>query len=69
MRLTWVSGDKESQEVRYGAGKSQKSQVATFTQDDMCGKVLFGIICFHEKLSLKTLIRVVWFAGKFQVLP
>lgn len=40
MRLTWVSGDKEPQEVRYGAGKSQQSQVTTFTQDDMCGSTI-----------------------------
>ncbi|KAJ9558213.1 hypothetical protein OSB04_012827 [Centaurea solstitialis] len=36
MRLTWVSGDNNPQHVQYGDGKSQASQVATFTQDDMC---------------------------------
>ncbi|XP_052172070.1 nucleotide pyrophosphatase/phosphodiesterase-like [Diospyros lotus] len=36
MRVTWVSGDKEAQQVRYGEdGKSKKSQVSTFSQDDM----------------------------------
>ena len=37
MRLTWVSGDKEPQQVQY-EGKSEGSEVVTFTQDDMCGK-------------------------------
>ncbi|XP_021887436.1 probable inactive purple acid phosphatase 27 [Carica papaya] len=37
MRLTWVSGDKEPQQVRYGDGKSEISQVTTFTQKDMSG--------------------------------
>ncbi|CAO2166715.1 unnamed protein product [Urochloa humidicola] len=36
MRLTWVSGDGRPQQVQYGAGKSAASQVATFTQKDMC---------------------------------
>lgn len=41
MRITWVSGDKEPQEVQYGDGKSQTSEVSTFSQDDMCtGNVL-----------------------------
>ncbi|KAF5189822.1 Purple acid phosphatase [Thalictrum thalictroides] len=36
MKLTWVSGDNNPQQVQYGDGKSQTSQVATFTQNDMC---------------------------------
>ncbi|XP_071718869.1 nucleotide pyrophosphatase/phosphodiesterase-like [Rutidosis leptorrhynchoides] len=40
MRLTWVSGDKAPQQVQYGDGKSQYSQVETFTQDDMCSSKL-----------------------------
>ncbi|KAK9283328.1 hypothetical protein L1049_011567 [Liquidambar formosana] len=36
MRLTWVSGDKEPQQVQYGDGKSQASEVTTFSQDKMC---------------------------------
>ncbi|KAK9283452.1 hypothetical protein L1049_011696 [Liquidambar formosana] len=36
MRLTWVSGDKEPQQVQYGDGKSQASEVTTFSQDNMC---------------------------------
>ncbi|KAG2592319.1 hypothetical protein PVAP13_5NG551200 [Panicum virgatum] len=36
MRLTWVSGDGRPQQVQYGAGKSAASQIATFTQKDMC---------------------------------
>ncbi|XP_024042108.1 probable inactive purple acid phosphatase 1 [Citrus clementina] len=36
MRVTWVSGDKEPQQVQYGDGKSETSKVTTFTQDDMC---------------------------------
>ncbi|KAG6630331.1 hypothetical protein CIPAW_13G010400 [Carya illinoinensis] len=35
MRLTWVSGDKAPQQVQYGDGKIQISQVTTFSQDDM----------------------------------
>lgn len=37
MRVTWVSGSIEPQQVQYGNGKSATSAVATFTQDDMCG--------------------------------
>uniref|UniRef100_A0A2N9EWZ4 Purple acid phosphatase n=1 Tax=Fagus sylvatica TaxID=28930 RepID=A0A2N9EWZ4_FAGSY len=40
MRLTWVSGDKEPQQVQYGDRKRQTSEVTTFTQDDMCSSVL-----------------------------
>ncbi|XP_031284818.1 probable inactive purple acid phosphatase 27 [Pistacia vera] len=40
MRLTWVSGDKEPQKVQYGDGKSETSQVSTFSQDDMCSSTL-----------------------------
>uniref|UniRef100_A0A2N9EWH6 Purple acid phosphatase n=2 Tax=Fagus sylvatica TaxID=28930 RepID=A0A2N9EWH6_FAGSY len=36
VRLTWVSGDKESQQVQYGNGKTQTSEVTTFSQDNMC---------------------------------
>ncbi|GKU92222.1 hypothetical protein SLEP1_g5981 [Rubroshorea leprosula] len=36
MRLTWVSGDNKPQEVQYGGGKSETSEVTTFSQDDMC---------------------------------
>ncbi|XP_062208628.1 nucleotide pyrophosphatase/phosphodiesterase-like [Phragmites australis] len=36
MRITWVSGDGRPQQVQYGAGNSAASQVATFTQKDMC---------------------------------
>ena len=39
MRLTWVSGDKEPQLVQY-EGKSEQSEVTTFTQEDMCGRSL-----------------------------
>ena len=40
MRLTWVSGDKEPQQVQYGDRKRQTSEVTTFTQDDMCSELL-----------------------------
>lgn len=40
MRLTWVSGDKQPQQVQYGGGKSETSQVTTFSQDDMCSKFI-----------------------------
>ncbi|XP_068328483.1 probable inactive purple acid phosphatase 27 [Pyrus communis] len=35
MRLTWVSGQKEPQQVQYGNRKKQTSGVTTFSQDDM----------------------------------
>ncbi|KAL5760347.1 hypothetical protein ACOSQ2_019185 [Xanthoceras sorbifolium] len=40
MRLTWVSGDKEPQQVQFGDGKTQKSQVSTFSQENMCSSAL-----------------------------
>ncbi|KAG9443632.1 hypothetical protein H6P81_014972 [Aristolochia fimbriata] len=40
MRITWVSGDKAPQQVQYAEGKSVTSEVATFTQDDMCSSPL-----------------------------
>ncbi|KAJ4711571.1 Purple acid phosphatase [Melia azedarach] len=40
MRLTWVSGNEEPQQVHYGDGKTQISQVSTFTQDNMCSSVI-----------------------------
>ncbi|XP_062174773.1 probable inactive purple acid phosphatase 27 [Alnus glutinosa] len=36
MRLTWVSGDMEPQQVQYGDRKTLTSEVTTFTQDNMC---------------------------------
>ncbi|KAL2329298.1 hypothetical protein Fmac_022725 [Flemingia macrophylla] len=36
MRLTWVSGDKEPQQIQYENGKTATSEVTTFSQDDMC---------------------------------
>ncbi|KHN11728.1 Putative inactive purple acid phosphatase 27 [Glycine soja] len=40
MRLTWVSGDKEPQQIQYGNGKTVTSAVTTFSQDDMCSSTL-----------------------------
>lgn len=40
MRLTWVSGDKEPQQIQYGNGKKVTSTVSTFSQDDMCSSAL-----------------------------
>lgn len=40
MRLTWVSGDKEPQQIQYGHGKTVTSAVTTFTQNDMCSSAL-----------------------------
>ncbi|CDP16457.1 unnamed protein product [Coffea canephora] len=40
MRITWVSGNDKPQEVQYGDGQSQTSQVTTFTQHDMCSSIL-----------------------------
>lgn len=39
MKLTWVSGDKEPQQVQY-ENRKQTSEVTTFTQDDMCSESL-----------------------------
>ncbi|KAK6234430.1 hypothetical protein QUC31_006836 [Theobroma cacao] len=44
MRLTWVSGDKEPQQVKYGDGKSQTSDVTTFSADDMCSEFRIGSV-------------------------
>nr|XP_043611654.1 probable inactive purple acid phosphatase 27 [Erigeron canadensis] len=40
MRLTWVSGDKNPQEVQYANGKSKTSSVTTFSQENMCTSAL-----------------------------
>lgn len=40
MRVTWVSGDKAPQQVQYGDGKMQTSEVTTFSQDDMISELL-----------------------------
>ncbi|XP_010999580.1 PREDICTED: probable inactive purple acid phosphatase 27 [Populus euphratica] len=40
MRLTWVSGSEEPQEVQYGDGKTLTSTITTFSQDDMCTSAL-----------------------------
>ncbi|KAI3697484.1 hypothetical protein L6452_30547 [Arctium lappa] len=40
MRLTWVSGDKNPQQVQYANEKSQTSRVTTFSQENMCTSAL-----------------------------
>lgn len=50
MRLTWVSGDKEPQQVQYGDGKSETSQVSTFSQDDMCSEFHSNFNPFHKQI-------------------
>ncbi|KAE8038328.1 hypothetical protein FH972_010851 [Carpinus fangiana] len=40
MRLTWVSGDMEPQQVQYGNGKTLTSEVTKFSQDNMCSSAL-----------------------------
>ncbi|KAJ9190600.1 hypothetical protein P3X46_001785 [Hevea brasiliensis] len=40
MRVTWVSGSKEPQQVQYGNGKTLTSQVTTFSQEDMCSSLV-----------------------------
>ncbi|KAJ4979818.1 hypothetical protein NE237_010598 [Protea cynaroides] len=40
MRVTWVSGDQNPQQVKYGNGNNQTSEVTTFTQKDMCSSVI-----------------------------
>ncbi|XP_038875449.1 probable inactive purple acid phosphatase 27 [Benincasa hispida] len=42
MKLSWVSGDEEPQQVQYGKdGTLQTSQVSTFSQNDMCNSSSF----------------------------
>jgi hypothetical protein len=38
MRLTWVSGNMEPQQVQYGDGKTLTSEVTKFSQDNMCSE-------------------------------
>jgi len=38
MRLTWVSGDKQPQQIQYGKGKAVTSTVSTFSQAEMCSE-------------------------------
>ncbi|XP_073144952.1 probable inactive purple acid phosphatase 27 [Henckelia pumila] len=40
MKVRWVSGDQNPQQVQYGDGKTSTSTVSTFTQDDMCSSSL-----------------------------
>lgn len=47
MRLTWVSGNNAPQQVQYGDGSSETSQVSTFTRDDMCSEFFF-FPCFSS---------------------
>ncbi|GAB2214536.1 hypothetical protein Droror1_Dr00018887 [Drosera rotundifolia] len=46
MRLTWVSGDQNPQQIQYGNGQSQTSEVTTFTPDDMCSKFSVFILSY-----------------------
>lgn len=46
MRLSWVSGDNKAQQVQYADGRFETSMVTTFTQDNMCSKLLpFYLYC------------------------
>ncbi|GJM92848.1 hypothetical protein PR202_ga09352 [Eleusine coracana subsp. coracana] len=59
MRLTWVSGDARPQQVQYAGGMSAISQVATFTQKDMCMSHLGGGACVdHEMVKITTTQQV-----------
>ncbi|CAN1128266.1 Probable inactive purple acid phosphatase 27 [Linum perenne] len=40
MKVTWVSGSGESQQVKYGDGQTINSKATTFTKQDMCSSVL-----------------------------
>ncbi|GAV76169.1 Metallophos domain-containing protein/Metallophos_C domain-containing protein [Cephalotus follicularis] len=40
MRLTWVSGDNQPQQLQYGDGITETSVVNSFSQDDMCSSAL-----------------------------
>jgi hypothetical protein len=52
MRLTWVSGAKEPQQVQYGDRKTLTSQVTTFTQDNMCSEFLNILLFFAPLLGV-----------------
>ncbi|XP_019450858.1 PREDICTED: probable inactive purple acid phosphatase 1 [Lupinus angustifolius] len=39
MRLTWVSGDNQPQQIQYGDGKKVTSIINTFSQNDMCSTI------------------------------
>lgn len=39
VKLTWISGDSQPQNVIYGNGKSAQSTVTTFQQTDMCNGI------------------------------
>jgi hypothetical protein len=47
MRLTWVSGDMEPQQVQYGDRKTVTSEVTTFTQHNMCCEFLNILLFAH----------------------
>jgi len=46
MRLTWVSGGEETQQVQYGDGETLTSTAKTFSQDDMCSEFLVLIFWY-----------------------
>lgn len=58
MRLTWVSGSKEPQQVQYGDGKTHTSTVTTFSQDDMCSEFPLSIPLVCTILDSKSQIGV-----------
>lgn len=60
IRLTWVSGDQKPQQVQYGDGKKQTSQVTTFSQDDMQSQFLNILYPYmHFSLHVSYLITVL----------
>ncbi|KAK0581457.1 hypothetical protein LWI29_014012 [Acer saccharum] len=50
MRLRW--GDNEPQQVQYGDGKSETSQVSTFSKDDMCSYIHTAVMSGIDPSSI-----------------
>lgn len=60
MRLTWVSGDKRPQVVQYANGKSETSEVSTFSQENMCSELFIYMLLFpHLFLAIQTVSDAV----------
>ena len=59
MRLTWVSGSEETQQVQYGDGETLISTAKTFSHDDMCSEFFILIIILkHRSMFLRTVWNV-----------
>ncbi|KAF4352715.1 hypothetical protein G4B88_009789, partial [Cannabis sativa] len=72
MRVTWVSGDSLPQKVEYGDGKTQVSEVTTFTQKDIPAKDFGwhnpGFIHSAVMTGLQPLTEFTYRYGSFMVI-